>query len=547
MEKVYIFGHQTPDTDAVTASISLSYLKNQLGMVTEPRVLGHINKETKYALDCFNQKEPAYLNDVKLQLKDIEYLKGTYISKDSSISKVYDYLNEKEITGTPIVDSENNYVGIVTIKDLAKALLKNYNSNIDALYSNIVDVLEGEEVLKFDEEIKGNIIEASYRSETFLNNVNLTKDTVLIIGDRHSIIEKAIKEKVKLLILTGDSKIKDEHIALAKENKVNIIKTSKDSFEVSKLITLSNSISTILQKDESKVFRENDYYDDFIEMSKKLKHNNYPILDNNNKCLGLIRITEIGKKHNKEVILVDHQEKEQSVIGLDEASILEIVDHHKIGTIGTSLPHKIGNINTNNPINFRNMTVGSTNTIIYFMYKENNVKIPKEIAGLMLSGILSDTLCLQSPTTTEIDKKVVEDLSLIAGVDYEKYALDMFKAGTSLEGMTKEEVIKSDFKSFPIGDKKVAIGQVFTLDVDRIFDELDSYINTLEEINAREGYSFIIICITDIIKNGSYIIYTKEAEKVLENIYGEIKQGYYVDGLVSRKKQILPAVLENID
>ena len=299
MEKVYIFGHQTPDTDAVTASISLSYLKNQLGMVTEPRVLGHINKETKYALDYFNQKEPTYLNDVKLQLKDIEYLKGTYISKDSSISKVYDYLNEKEITGTPIVDSENNYVGIVTIKDLAKALLKNYNSNIDALYSNIVDVLEGEEVLKFDEEIKGNIIEASYRSETFLNNVNLTKDTVLIIGDRHSIIEKAIKEKVKLLILTGDSKIKDEHIALAKENKVNIIKTSKDSFEVSKLITLSNSISTILQKDESKVFRENDYYDDFIEMSKKLKHNNYPILDNNNKCLGLIRITEIGKKHNK--------------------------------------------------------------------------------------------------------------------------------------------------------------------------------------------------------------------------------------------------------
>ena len=536
MEKVYIFGHQTPDTDAVTASISLSYLKNQLGMATEPRVLGHINKETKYALDCFNQKEPAYLNDVKLQLKDIEYLKGTYISKDSSISKVYDYLNEKEITGTPIVDSENNYVGIVTIKDLAKALLKNYNSNIDALYSNIVDVLEGEEVLKFDEEIKGNIIEASYRSETFLNSVNLTNDTVLIIGDRHSIIEKAIKEKVKLLILTGNSKIKDEHIALAKENKVNIIKTSKDSFEVSKLITLSNSISTILQKDESKVFKENDYYDDFIEMSKKLKHNNYPILDNNNKCLGLIRITEIGKKHNKEVILVDHQEKEQSVIGLDEASILEIVDHHKIG-----------NINTNNPINFRNMTVGSTNTIIYFMYKENNVKIPKEIAGLMLSGILSDTLCLQSPTTTEIDKKVVEDLSLIAGVDYEKYALDMFKAGTSLEGMTKEEVIKSDFKSFPIGDKKVAIGQVFTLDVDRIFDELDSYINTLEEINTREGYSFIIICITDIIKNGSYIIYTKEAEKVLENIYGEIKQGYYVDGLVSRKKQILPAVLENID
>ena len=237
-------------------------------------------------------------------------------------------------------------------------------------------------------------------------------------------------------------------------------------------------------------------------------------------------------------MLVDHQEKEQSVIGLDEANILEIVDHHKIG-----------NINTTNPINFRNMTVGSTNTIVYFMYKENNVEIPKEIAGIMLSGLLSDTLCLQSPTTTEIDKKVAEDLSLIAGVDYEKYALDMFKAGTSLEGLTKEEVIKSDFKSFPIGDEKMAIGQVFTLDVDRIFDELDTYIEKLEEINNKEGYKFIIIAITDILKNGSYLIFTENAKSVLESIYklDDIKQGYYVDGLVSRKKQILPTILSELN
>ena len=194
------------------------------------------------------------------------------------------------------------------------------------------------------------------------------------------------------------------------------------------------------------------------------------------------------------------------------------------------------------------MTVGSTNTIVYFMYKENNVEIPKEIAGIMLSGLLSDTLCLQSPTTTEIDKKVAEDLALIAGVDYKKYALDMFKAGTSLEGLTKEEVIKSDFKSFPIGDEKMAIGQVFTLDVDRIFDELDTYIEKLEEINNKEGYKFIIIAITDILKNGSYLIFTENAKSVLESIYklDDIKQGYYVDGLVSRKKQILPAILSEL-
>ena len=538
MEKIYIFGHQSPDTDAVTSAISLSHLKNKLGMDTEPRVLGHINKETKYVLDKFGVKEPKYLNDVKLQLKDLDYHKGLFIDENKSIDYVYKYLTEKGVTGTPVVTDGNKYKGIITIKDIAKKLISNDFDKIDSNYSNILETVSGEEVLKFDDEIKGNVLVASYDSDTFTSNVNLNSNSILIVGDRQDIIKKAIDDNVKLIVVTGPEKITEENLKLAENNKVNVIKTNIDSFHTSKLICLSNKIGTLLVEDTSKIFRENDYYTDFIEATKKLKHNNYPILNNNDECLGLIRITEIINKNNKKVMLVDHQEKEQSVIGLDEANILEIVDHHKIG-----------NINTTNPINFRNMTVGSTNTIVYFMYKENNVEIPKEIAGIMLSGLLSDTLCLQSPTTTEIDKKVAEDLALIAGVDYEKYALDMFKAGTSLEGLTKEEVIKSDFKSFPIGDEKMAIGQVFTLDVDRIFDELDTYIEKLEEINNKEGYKFIIIAITDILKNGSYLIFTENAKSVLENIYklDDIKQGYYVDGLVSRKKQILPAILSELN
>ena len=538
MEKIYIFGHQSPDTDAVTSAISLSYLKNKLGMDTEPRVLGHINKETKYVLDKFGVKEPKYLNDVKLQLKDLDYHKGLFVDENKSIDYVYKFLTEKGVTGTPVVTDGNKYKGIITIKDIAKKLISNDFDKIDSNYSNILETVNGEEVLKFDDEIKGNVLVASYDSDTFTSNVNLNSDSILIVGDRQDIIKKAIDDNVKLIVVTGPKKITEENLKLAENNKVNVIKTNIDSFHTSKLICLSNKIGTLLVEDTSKIFRENDYYTDFIEATKKLKHNNYPILNNNDECLGLIRITEIINKNNKKVMLVDHQEKEQSVIGLDEANILEIVDHHKIG-----------NINTTNPINFRNMTVGSTNTIVYFMYKENNVEIPKEIAGIMLSGLLSDTLCLQSPTTTEIDKKVAEDLALIAGVDYEKYALDMFKAGTSLEGLTKEEVIKSDFKSFPIGDEKIAIGQVFTLDVDRIFDELDTYIEKLEEINNKEGYKFIIIAITDILKNGSYLIFTENAKSVLESIYklDDIKQGYYVDGLVSRKKQILPAILSELN
>lgn len=538
MNKVYIFGHQSPDTDAVTSAISLSHLKNKLGMDTEPRVLGHINKETKYVLDKFGVKEPKYLNDVKLQLKDLDYHKGLFVDENKSIDYVYKFLTEKGVTGTPVVTDGNKYKGIITIKDIAKKLISNDFDKIDSNYSNILETVSGEEVLKFDDEIKGNVLVASYDSDTFTSNVNLNSNSILIVGDRQDIIKKAIDDNVKLIVVTGPEKITEENLKLAENNKINVIKTNIDSFHTSKLICLSNKIGTLLIEDTSKIFRENDYYTDFVEATKKLKHNNYPILNNNGVCLGLIRITEIINKNNKKVMLVDHQEKEQSVIGLDEANILEIVDHHKIG-----------NINTTNPINFRNMTVGSTNTIVYFMYKENNVEIPKEIAGIMLSGLLSDTLCLQSPTTTEIDKKVAEDLALIAGVDYKKYALDMFKAGTSLEGLTKEEVIKSDFKSFPIGDEKMAIGQVFTLDVDRIFDELDTYIEKLEEINNKEGYKFIIIAITDILKNGSYLIFTENAKSVLESIYklDDIKQGYYVDGLVSRKKQILPAILSELN
>ena len=538
MNKVYIFGHQSPDTDAVTSAISLSHLKNKLGMDTEPRVLGHINKETKYVLDKFGVKEPKYLNDVKLQLKDLDYHKGLFVDENKSIDYVYKFLTEKGVTGTPVVTDGNKYKGIITIKDIAKKLISNDFDKIDSNYSNILETVSGEEVLKFDDEIKGNVLVASYDSDTFISNVNLNSNSILIVGDRQDIIKKAIDDNVKLIVVTGPEKITEENLKLAENNKVNVIKTNIDSFHTSKLICLSNKIGTLLVEDTSKIFRENDYYTDFVEATKKLKHNNYPILNNDGVCLGLIRITEIINKNNKKVMLVDHQEKEQSVIGLDEANILEIVDHHKIG-----------NINTTNPINFRNMTVGSTNTIVYFMYKENNVEIPKEIAGIMLSGLLSDTLCLQSPTTTEIDKKVAEDLALIAGVDYKKYALDMFKAVTSLEGLTKEEVIKSDFKSFPIGDEKMAIGQVFTLDVDRIFDELDTYIEKLEEINNKEGYKFIIIAITDILKNGSYLIFTENAKSVLESIYklDDIKQGYYVDGLVSRKKQILPAILSELN
>lgn len=537
MSKVYIFGHQRPDTDAVTAAITLSYLKNEQGMDAEPRVLGHINDETKYVLDYFGVKEPKYLNDVRLQLKDIKYHKGMFINGASTLKETYEYLMDNSITGVPVVDDDNKYLGIVTLKDLAKDIISGDYSKLDSSYDNIVKTLNGEKVLKFDNNMNGNLLIASYKQETFMSTVDIGSNEVLIVGDRHAIHEYAIKNGVKLLIVTGSNDLNDANLKLAKEHKVNVIRTNLDTFTAAKLIGLSNRVSSILHS-ESISFKENDFYDDFIEETKKLKHNNYPIVNNAGKCLGLIRVTDIVEKNNKKVILVDHQEEEQSVNGLDEANIIGIVDHHKIG-----------NISTKSPINFRNMAVGSSNTIIHELYKEAGIKIPKEMAGLMISGILSDTLILQSPTTTDLDREVVEELAKLLKIDYKEYAIKMFKAGTSLKGKTKDEVINTDLKTFTSGDIKFAVAQVFTLDIDEIKAEIDDYLSELNNTNEKLGCEFTMLCFTDVIDNGSYVIYTDAAKEILANGFkkSNFEQMTYIKGLASRKKQMVPVILGEIE
>lgn len=534
MENVYIFGHKNPDTDSVTSAIALEYLKRELGMNAQAVVLGEINKETKYALDYFKIKTPSYLNDVKLQLKDVTYHKDCFLSEKCSVLDAYNYMTKNGITGVPLVDKDNKFTGLITLKAIAKDMVRGNFKNLFTSYENIVNALEGEEVLKFDSEIKGNIMAASFRSTTFVTSV-LTKDDILIVGDRHSVIEHAVKSGIKLLILVGDAEIKSSHLEIAKSNKVNIIKTKFDTFHVSKLIGFSNYAIILNTEDRPAVFDENDYYNDFVSIANKLKFNNYPVIDKNNVCKGLIRVTDITEKQRKKVILVDHNEIEQSVVGLDEAEILEIVDHHKIG-----------NISTSNPINFRNMSVGSTNTIVYQLYKEAKVEIPKDIAGIMLSGILSDTLCLTSPTTTEYDKIAVEALSKIAVVDYEKFALDMFKAGTSLDGKTKDEIVNSDIKAFHTDNITFAVSQVFTLDYEKILEEKEQYISMIEEIKIKKEYDFVLLAVTDIIKNGSYIFYTSNLKEKLEVSFGKenFEQGTYIEGCVSRKKQIVPVLME---
>ena len=538
MEKIYIFGHKKPDTDSVTAAINLSYLKNCLGFKTEPRILGHPNEETKFVLNYFNVNEPKYLNDVKLQIKDLNYLKNCSRKSTDTIYNSFLAMNELNIGSLPVIDNKNHFLGLISLKDIARHQI---NDKIDTLctsYSNIIDTLNAKEILKFDDEIKGNIIVTTYRSTTFIENITLDENTILIVGDRHSIIEYAIKSKVKMIILTKNSYIKEEHIELAKENKVNIILSDELSFDTTRKIWLSNYLDTIVLKDNIISIEEDEDVNDFIDLTKKHKFTNYPVLNKKGECLGILRLSDINEAVKKKVMLVDHNEAIQSVDGIEEAEIMEIVDHHKIG-----------NVNTKAPISFRNMPVGSTNTILYSMYKEANIEIPKHIAGLMISGIISDTLLFKSPTTTEFDKIAVKDLAKIADVDYEKYGFEMLKAGSSLKNKTKEEVLYTDFKNFNVNNKKIGVGQILTMNPSDVLDEIDEYVKLVNEVSEHNDMLITALFVTDILNDGSYIIYNESAKDILDNCFDipNIKEGEFIKGCISRKKQIIPNIIDVLE
>ena len=420
------------------------------------------------------------------------------------------------------------------MKDITNELISWDYDVINTSFDNILNTLEAEVVLKFDEEITGNVMVASFRSTSFINNIELDNNSILIVGDRHSIIEYAVEAGVKMLIVTGSNDIKPEHVEIARKNHVNIIKTFLRTFNVVKVVGMCNYAETLMCENNIVYVQEKDYIHDFSEMTNKLRYKVFPVLDQNKTCLGVIQLADLVNKHRKKVILVDHNEREQSVDGLEEAEIIEIVDHHKIGTIGTS-----------QPINFRNMTVGCTCSIIYLLFKENKVEIPKDIAGLMLSAIISDTLLFRSPTATELDKEIAFNLSQIAEVDIDKYGLEMLKGGSSLKGKTVEDFLFTDLKTYAFEHTKCGVAQINTLNIEEIDVKKEKLCKLIEDTTKKENYHTILLLATDVIEGGSYIYYNKSSEELIANAFKlkDIHQGYFLPKVVSRKKQVMPAIL----
>ena len=535
--KTFVFGHRNPDTDSVASAISLSYLKNKQGFNTTPRVLGHINKESAFALNYFGLKEPEFLNSAKVQLRNVHYKKGVMCDEKTSIKEVIDYMGKVSVTAVPIVDDNKKVTGLLTLKEIAMMFVEQSKDHLQTNYNHVVNSLKGKEILRFQEEFDGKLIAGSYQSQTFIEQSELNKDEILIVGDRYKVIKHGILSNIALIVLTNNLPLDEELYELAIEHKVSVISSSFDTYNTCNAIALSNYVKTILVNRAPTVVNELDYLTDFVQNTNKLGFTNYPIVNNKGICLGLIRSIDTGNYEKMNVILVDHNNFDQSVPGIEEANIMEIIDHHNLGAIGTT-----------RPINFRCMPLGCTCTILYLLYLESGIEIPRDIAGIMLSAILSDTLILKSPTTTETDKMAVIALSKIAQVDYQEYGLEMLKAGSSIEGLSIEDIIYQDYKNYKVGSSSLGISQIITMDFDIIKDNMEEIIRELNSISRRDD-SVVTLFVTDVVKNGSYVIFNDNSKEVIKDSFNidDLEEGYFLEGYVSRKKQILPAIMEAIE
>lgn len=534
--QTFIFGHRNPDTDSVCASIALSYLLNETGKNTVPKVLGHLNNESKFVMNYFKVKEPDYLNDTKVRIKDIKYNKKAIAHEDDSIYETFYHMQKEGVTAVPLVDEAKKLTGFVTLKEIAKFLISGDKERVDTTYANILKSVEGEGLLCFDEQIKGNVMVASFQSKTFHEEVTLTNKDILIVGDRYKILDYAIDSCVQLIVLTGNHVLPNKLLKKAEKNKVNIIVSKYNSLETANKVMLSNRIRLININSKPITINNKDYRTDFLALANKEGHTNYPVINNKNECLGLLKVTNADNYHKQKVILVDHNSLAQSAIGIEEAEITEIIDHHNLGAIGT-----------NTPINFRSMPVGCTCTIIYNMFVEKKIAIPKEIAGLMLSAILSDTLIFKSPTTTEEDIFAATKLAKIAKVNIDDYGYQMFKAASSIKGISVNDLINQDFKTYSVGNHMLGISQVMTMDFNEIEANINEYIEKLDELSSG-NFLCCALFITDVYQNGSYVIYNTQAQDIIADAFDlkDIHEGVYIPDLVSRKKQMLPALLEVI-
>ncbi len=532
---ILIFGHKNPDTDSVVSAIALSYLKNKLGYDSFPCVLGPLSKESTFVLDRFELAAPRLIDNVKVQINDLDFHITEGISENASILSAYKLMDEEKIATLAVVNRHKELLGIVSIKDIAVSLISGDFRKLETSMDNLLSDLNGTLLSQGTKYFKGNVSVIDDYYKTIRGQ--LGQEDIIIVGDRYDIIEYAIASKVQLIVVTGDRSIPQKYQVEAQEQGISMISVPFDSLYTTRIIDQCNYISKIMRSTNIIRFSSDDYLDDVKETMSQSNYRNYPVINQQNKFLGFVARKHILSPKRKQTILVDHNEYAQSALGLEESEILEIIDHHKLGDISTSMP-----------ITFRNNPVGSTSTIIYFMFQEHRIQIPDAISGALLSGILSDTLSFRSPTTTDTDREAAKALNQGLHYDLEEYAMQMFKAGTSLEGQSISEIFYKDYKEFDLSFYKAGISQVFTLDIDEVFRQKQEFLSFIQQTQEKENHDITLLLITDIIKEGSYILYASKNATLISSAFSVPKiQGVFVPGIVSRKKQVIPKLITAIE
>ena len=535
-KKVFVIGHKNPDTDSICSAIAYAALKNKTDDgVFVPKRAGEVNNETKYVLDFFDVETPEFIGHVGTQVKDVEIKPTPSLNEGISLKNAWNKMRDLRESTMPIVN-DGVLEGIISVKDIATANMDIYETRILAIshtkYTNVLDAIDGTMIVGDSEEeiTKGKILIGAANPDLLENYVE--DGDMLLTGNRFENQLCGIEMNAGCIVVCTGAPISKPIQKLAKENNCKIISTPHDTLMVARLISQSAPVRYFMKKDHLITFSREDFISDIRDTLAKIRHRDFPVLDRDGKYCGMLSRRSLLNMDNKKIILVDHNEKGQAVDGIDEAEILEIIDHHRLGSMETALP-----------VFFRNPPVGCTGTIIYDLYQENNVEVDKKIAGLLCSAIISDTLMFRSPTCTPKDKKAAEELAKIAGIEIQEHAEKMFRAGSSLADKTPEEIFYQDFKKFSGNDKNFGAGQISSMDKTEL-EQLRPKIAAYMEGAVKEG-EMLFFLLTNILTESSDLVFAGEgAKELVETAFGEPQENWvHVPGLVSRKKQFVPSVL----
>ena len=535
-----VIGHKNPDTDSICSAISYANLKRKLtDKPYEPCRAGNINEETKYVLNYFHISEPRLVESVKTQVSDIEIRHTMGVDKNISLKKAWNMMQDNGVVTIPAVTESGMLEGLITVGDITKTYMNVYDSSILSKactqYSNIVETLEGliiigDESAYFD---KGKVLIAAANPD--MMEFYIEKNDLVILGNRYESQLCAIEMEASCIIVCEGAPVSMTIRKLAQERGCTIMTTPYDAFTAARLINQSMPISYFMKTEDLITFEESDYIDDIRDIMANVRHRDFPILNKDGKYLGMISRRNLLGAKGKQVIMVDHNEKNQAVEGVESSEILEIIDHHKLGAVETM-----------SPVFFRNQPLGCTATIIFQMYQENNIEIDKEIAGLLCSAIISDTLLFRSPTCTTMDKAAAEILAKIAGIELDQYAADMFAAGSNLKSKTEAEIFYQDFKPFAAGKVTFGVAQISSLNTEELEELKERMKPYLKEVYEQHNLDMLFFMLTNILKQETTLLCEGAgAETLISTAFHEEAKDQIVvlPGVVSRKKQLIPTIM----